>query len=196
MAILECFASSGFQDSSVDKVKHAISEAGDRLQLAYAAREIENPDYVHWAFQWTSVRARDASLTDGNYQRLLEAAGTVSERGPVVMSLKDSQYDVLEKILSTPVPEFAVTVVKGSACREGAERAVQGMLANPHERTTQGELVLPAVDDEDCIVFICGWNSVEDHMMELAKESQKAVNELAMENMEARYVSHCAKRII
>lgn len=111
--------------------------------------------------EWTSVRARDASLTDGNYQRLLEAAGTVSERGPIVMSLKDSQYDILEKILSTPVPEFAVTVVKGSACREGAERAVQGMLANPHERTTQGELVLPAVDDEDCIVFICGWNSVE-----------------------------------
>ena len=33
-------------------------------------------------------------------------------------------------------------------------------------------------------------------MMELAKESQKAVNELAMENMEARYISHCGKRII
>ncbi|KAI5891996.1 uncharacterized protein SCHCODRAFT_02678116 [Schizophyllum commune H4-8] len=196
MAILECFASTGFDDSSLSEIKHAISEAGDRLQLTYAAREIENPDYVNWVFQWTSVRARDAALADGSYQRFLAAAGTVSERAPVVMSLKDSQYGVLERILDTPVPEIAVTAVKNAACREGAERAVQGMLANPHERTTQGELVLAAVDDEDCIVFICGWNSVEDHMMELAKESQKAVNDLAMENMEARYVSHCSKRMI
>ena len=123
----------------------------------FISKEPANEAFI----EWTSVRARDASLTDGNYQRLLSAAGTVSERGPVVMSLKDSQYAVLERILSTPVPEFAVTAVKGSACREGAERAVQGMLANPHERTTQGELALAAVDDEDCIVFICGWNSVE-----------------------------------
>ncbi|KAL1745561.1 hypothetical protein HDZ31DRAFT_81837 [Schizophyllum fasciatum] len=197
MAILEHFASTGFDESrSFAKVKDAIAEAGDRITLAYAARELENSEYVHWAFQWRSMRARDASLLDGNYQRIMQAAGTVSERGPIVMSLKDSQYDLLASILQTRVPEFAVTQVKGPASREDARRAVEGMVANPQDRTTQGELVLSAIDDEDCVVFVCGWNSVDDHIFELSKEAHVAMNELAMANMDARYVSHCATRMI
>ncbi|TRM57263.1 hypothetical protein BD626DRAFT_515594, partial [Schizophyllum amplum] len=199
MPILELFASVGFDEAqSLSEVKDAAASIaeGEALALVFAGREIEDPNYVHWALEWPSLRARDVSMQDGSYQRLMKAVGSSIRRGPIVTSLLDDQIKPFSGILDTPVPEFAVTKVKGRAARAQAAQAIDGMLANPHERTTQGEVVLRGIDDEDCVIFVAGWKSVEDHMSELSKPSQKAVNDLAESCMEVVYIGHCSGRIL
>ena len=112
---------------------------------------------------WISLSARDSSVQDGTYKRLLNAAGSTLPRDPVVVTLKATQRDTLASILRTPVPEFAATRMKNVAERTEARQTLDGLLAGAHERATQGELALTTVDDEDVIVYVVGWNSMEVH---------------------------------
>ena len=111
--------------------------------------------------EWTSLAARDSAVRDGTYKRLLDAAGSTLPREPAVVTLKATQHDTLASILRTPVPEFAATRMKNVAERTEARQTLDGLLAGAHERATQGELALTAVDDEDVIVYVAGWNSME-----------------------------------
>ncbi|KAL1707254.1 hypothetical protein EV121DRAFT_278157 [Schizophyllum commune] len=188
MAILELFATSGFDEAAyLEAVKDALMAIGERLALTYAGEQIENPAYVHWALQWTSLAARDSSVQDGTYKRLIDAAGSTLPRDPVVVALKANQHDTLASILRTPVPEFAATKMKNVAERTEARQTLDGLLAGAHERATLGELALTAVDDEDVIVYVVGWNSMEDYQAERMKPSQKAKAEAALTRMELLY---------
>ncbi|KAL1721170.1 hypothetical protein EV715DRAFT_271483 [Schizophyllum commune] len=188
MAILELFATSGFDEAAnLEAAKDAVNGIGERLALAYAGQQIEDPACVHWALQWTSLAARDSSVQDGTYKRLLDAAGSTLPRDPVVVTLKANQRDTLASILRTPVPEFAATRMKSVAERTEARQTLDGLLAGAHERATQGELALTAVDDEDIIVYVVGWNSMEDYKAERMKPSQKAKAEAALTRMELLY---------
>ncbi|KAI5899469.1 uncharacterized protein SCHCODRAFT_01187442 [Schizophyllum commune H4-8] len=192
MAILELFATSGFDEAAnLEAAKDALNGIGERLALVYAGEQIENPAYVHWALQWTSLAGRDSSVQDGTYKRLLNAAGSTLLRDPVVVTLKANQRDTLASILRTPVPEFAATRMKSVAERAEARQTLDELLAGAHERATQGELALTAVDDEDVIVYVVGWNSLDDYKAERVKPSQKAKAEEALTRMEPGYKSHC-----